>query len=35
MTVKVHRHRAMIKMQAQSLPELVLMVQRVLPTTTR
>jgi FixJ family two-component response regulator len=35
MTVKVHRHRAMMKMQAQSLPELVLMVQRVLPTTTR
>jgi FixJ family two-component response regulator len=34
-TVKVHRHRVMLKMQAQSLPELVRMVQRVLPTTTR
>ena len=34
-TVKVHRHRAMLKMQAQSLPELVLMVQRALPAMVR
>ena len=32
-TVKVHRSRVMKKMGAHSLPELVRMVERVLPTT--
>jgi FixJ family two-component response regulator len=32
-TVKVHRRRAMEKMRAHSLPELVRMVERVLPTS--
>jgi RNA polymerase sigma factor (sigma-70 family) len=31
-TVKVHRHRAMEKLRASSLPEVVRMVERVLPT---